>query len=344
MIENMIRDWLHTVAPDRAAQLILDKSAILVTDVGLRRSENQDRVAALRVQPLGRNIQPFICFAVSDGMGGMKNGAECATLTLAALFSSLVQSNDVDSRSRLIQAAYRANKTVHEYALGKGGATLSAVLVEKSGAAHYVNVGDSRIYTVTRNTLKVERVTVDDTLKEAFGGEGGELVQFIGIGTPLLPRSGKLPSDADGVLLTSDGAHFIEPSLLAQIIERAADPIRAAERLVALSRWLGGPDNASVSAFRLPDIAKYLVNSASSPATIWSGSIQLQIAFEPQEVSSNKQSAKPRSKVDIYNVDLKPKAERSSDRRKPKKKEKHQAPAQLEIKISPDDDSDASNS
>ena len=190
MIESMFRDWLHRVAPDRATQLILDKSAILATDVGLRRSENQDRVAALRVQPVERNLQPFICFAVSDGMGGMKNGAECATLTFAALFSSLVQSKEVDLRNRLTDATHHANKAVHDYALGKGGATLSAVVIQKRGAAHYVNVGDSRITLTTRSSPNLNRLTIDDTLKEAFGGQGGELVQFIGIlATHLLPRA-----------------------------------------------------------------------------------------------------------------------------------------------------------
>ena len=256
-----------------------------------------------------------------------------------------MQSKEVDLRNRLTDATHHANKAVHDYALGKGGATLSAVVIQKRGAAHYVNVGDSKIYTATRSSPNLNRLTIDDTLKEAFGGQGGELVQFIGIGHPLLPRDGTLPFDTEDVFLTSDGAHFAETSLLATIVEKAPNPINAAERLIALSRWLGGPDNASVSAFRLSEIAKHLVNSALSPATIWSGSEQLQIVFEPQEFQSNQGSVKSRSKAEIQNVDQpKPKAEGTSSKRKPKKKQHREEPAQLEIKISPDDDNDAPNS
>jgi len=121
MLENMIRDWLNSVAEDRASQIILDKTVILATDIGLRRSENQDRVGAIRVQPLNSKVRPFICLAVSDGMGGMKNGAQCATLTLAALFRSLIQGRDNDVAKRLQVATNDANDAVNKYAQGKGG-------------------------------------------------------------------------------------------------------------------------------------------------------------------------------------------------------------------------------
>lgn len=142
MTEDIIRDWLRAVSADRAVQSILEKSAVIATDVGLTRNENQDRVAALQVQPPLKSISPFICIAISDGMGGMRDGAECATLTLSAFFRSLIQAQGYDPNDRLKTAASTANNAVNEYAHGNGGATLSAVLIEPSGIAHYVNVGD----------------------------------------------------------------------------------------------------------------------------------------------------------------------------------------------------------
>jgi serine/threonine protein phosphatase PrpC len=341
MLQNMIRDWLNSVAEDRASQMILDKTAILATDIGLRRSDNQDRVGAVRVQPLNSKIRAFICLAVSDGMGGMKNGAQCATLALAALFRSLIQGPDDDVAKRLLVATNDANDAVNKYAQGKGGATLSAVVIQDNGKAHYANVGDSRIYVVGNGQL-ISRVTVDDNMQEAFGGQGNELVQFIGIGPSMLPRIDTLPINIDSVFITSDGAHFIDPILLTQIVENAADPLRATERILALSRWLGGPDNATIAAFRLPHLVKHLQEHIASSVNIWSGTTQLQLAFAPRFDGPEipKTITPPRETGKTYSVQ---KPERISQKRKEKKQSKLPEPKQLEIKIETDD-SDAADS
>jgi serine/threonine protein phosphatase PrpC len=206
-------------------------------------------------------------------------------------------------------------------------------------------VGDSRIYTVARDTFKLARVTVDDTLKEAFGGGGAELVQFIGIGPSILPRVDTLSFETDGVFLTSDGAHFIDPSLLMQVIGNAGDPIRAAERLVALSRWLGGPDNASVSAFRLSDITNHLLEATPSPAILWSGMAELQIAFPSEGFNRSDQRAE--DVATTFNDSKKTPPQRTGragNKRKPKKQRTHQEPNQLEVKISTDETDDAPDS
>jgi PPM family protein phosphatase len=282
MIENMIRDWLRAVATERSIQPIIEKSLIIATDVGIARNENQDRIGALRVQPADHNMTPFMCIAVSDGMGGMRNGAECATLTVAAFFRHLVENRERDAKSRLESAAHYANKAVNEYARGKGGATLSAVLVDQNGAVQYVNVGDSRIYVARDTSPRVERITIDDTLKDAFGGTGNELVQFIGVGPSMVPRIGSLPRNTRSIFLTSDGAHFIDHDLLEKVIGNASDPVRAAERVIALARWLGGPDNASISGFYLEQVVEYLRQPSASPVTLWSGMAQLQLAYLPE--------------------------------------------------------------
>jgi len=46
--------------------------------------------------------------------------------------------------------------------------------------------------------------------------------------------------------MTSDGTHYIDQQIFKTVIEKADDANRAAERLLALARWLGGPDNASI--------------------------------------------------------------------------------------------------
>jgi hypothetical protein len=42
-------------------------SAVLATDIGLERTENQDRVAALKINARSPNGRPLIVVAVADG-------------------------------------------------------------------------------------------------------------------------------------------------------------------------------------------------------------------------------------------------------------------------------------
>lgn len=201
------------------------------------------------------------------------------------------------------------------------------------------------IYAIPAGVPRLERVTVDDTLKDAFGGVRGELVQFIGIGASMMPRVGALARNVESVFLTSDGAHFINPLVFEQLIINANDPLRIAERVLALSRWLGGPDNASISAFRLSEVAKHLKWSASSAlAKLWSGTAQLQLAYAPQElyspIQTQKYATNPKNKPTPTIQSPQP----VRDKRKSKKHRKRGEAAQLEIKIQPDDSDDASDS
>lgn len=260
---------------------------MLGTDVGVIRNENQDRVAVIDVSRHSDHGRSFICAAVSDGMGGMIAGDECATNTLAYFFAALSISSADRFEESLTRATIQANVEVHRRFKGKGGATLSAVLVDETGAAWFVNVGDSRIYAVLQGGYTLDRVTVDDTLEEAFGGQGRELVQFIGIGSPLLPRVGRLPADADEVFITSDGAHYFSHELLSELVLKAGDPRRAADRIIALSRWLGGPDNASIAAFRIGDFASHRA-SINGAIRVWGPSPQARTVIYPLVVRQSR--------------------------------------------------------
>lgn len=218
---------------------------------------------AMHFGPVDSGVAPFAAIAVSDGMGGMIDGEHCAILTLATFFRELLNNRQMPLESRLRTATLSANAAVFRFAGGKGGATLSAVLIDQTGQGALVNVGDSRIYAVSHND-QLQRLTVDDTLEEAFGGHGRELVQFVGLGDGIAPRVTSFGPGFDQLLLTSDGVHFIPPDLLQAIILKAQDPRRAADRLLALARWLGGPDNATIAAFRPNAVIDFLKNLTPS--------------------------------------------------------------------------------
>jgi PPM family protein phosphatase len=345
----IIADWISATVLQRSQQLIFDQNAVIATDIGVIRGENQDRVAALHV-PIG--IRPFVCFALSDGMGGMRDGGECATTAVAAFFESLINNSGMDGQRKLSLAIRAANDTVYQTWQGKGGATLSAILIESEQSIHIANVGDSRVYALDSDWKTLRRLTIDDNLKEAFGGTDNGLVQFIGIGKSLVPRIEQLPPTVSTLVITSDGAHYFDANTFDRLLVNAAEPLRATERLLALARWLGGPDNASVAAFKVSDVLKSLRSSTRSKLpTMWSGISQLHLdnsrtannskvdpthQSEPQLGTASKQSAAQPP------IGTQPR--RQTSKRKIKVEKRNDPDTQLEINISSNENDDASDS
>jgi PPM family protein phosphatase len=340
MTKDAIRNWLGSVAEERSVQVIHKSNIYLATDVGIARKENQDRVAALTAEPSGGGM-PFCCVAVTDGMGGMLDGAECATSALASFFYSLVLGGNHPAPVRLKTATIDANEDVHGRWHGKGGTTLSAVLIEADGSVHTSNVGDSRIYAVGKGWSGIRRITVDDNLQDAFGGEGRELVQFIGVGKALLPRIDTLSRGFEGLLITSDGAHFFDSQVFEELAVRAGAPARAGERIIALSRWLGGPDNSTVAALRISDVVASLSSSSDLP-TIWSGVRQLQ--FIPPNVSHFSAAASPDQPTSVSLEKTEHDLATTSKRKRKAQKQSSKEKQQLEINITTDESDDGSDS
>ncbi|MCK1511369.1 hypothetical protein IVB22_02030 [Bradyrhizobium sp. 190] len=322
----------------RSRQVLLNDQAIIASDIGVVRTENQDRVAVLRVSDGPR---PFVCFALSDGMGGMKDGGPCATVSIASFFSSLVEASELEPHRKLHIATNVANETVYKTWQGRGGATLSAVLIDADNSAYVSNVGDSRVYALDAKWTKLSRVTVDDNLKEAFGGADRGLVQFIGIGKSLVPNVQQVAVGLSSFFITSDGAHYFDEKIFEQLLLCATDPLRATDRLLALARWLGGPDNASVAAFSVSHLSNMLGRQNGSLPTVWSGHSQLHLQRVPNKVlntdaplsqSANEQERPPATK------------QRTATKRKSRTSKKAAPGDQLEIKISSDEGEDATDS
>ncbi|PPQ14544.1 hypothetical protein CV770_36300 [Bradyrhizobium sp. AC87j1] len=324
---------------NRSRQTLFDDKAIIASDVGVLRTENQDRVAVLRVSDGPR---PFVCFALSDGMGGMKDGGPCATVTIAAFFSSLIAASEIEPQRRLYMSTNVANEAVHRQWQGRGGATLSAILIEGSSSVYVSNVGDSRVYALDAEWTKLRRLTVDDNLKEAFGGADRGLVQFIGIGKSLVPNIQHVPPGSDSFFITSDGAHYFDEKIFEQLLVHATEPLRATDRLLALARWLGGPDNASVAALTLSNLMNKLGREGGSLPTVWSGHSQLHLQrLETKPPASDSPPSQPATEEQDRPVTSKP---RTGAKRKIRLSKKAAQGDQLEIKISSDEGEDAADS
>lgn len=273
--EIRLFEWLRRKTTNGGMRRAPSFAAAVATDIGLVRDENQDRVAIVRgSDALGSE---YVVLALADGIGGLSRGADCAALTLASFFASIhFDSQNVgDQKAWLYTAAMRANVRVHREMRGTGGSTLVAALVSAERRIHWLSVGDSRVHVARR--AEMAQISVDDTIAGQLGRpadsnlDKSNLLQFIGIGSPLEPHVDEISCPAPGVLaLTSDGVHFLDPKWMGMLIARAPDVGQAAKRLVETAKWCGGPDNASVALMSFSEqLAIPMAGAPSSVLQIW---------------------------------------------------------------------------
>ena len=248
MLNQRIARWLRLNAKGKTASTYQEGAVVLATDTGTSRSENQDRVAMMRVSA-SPNTLPFAVVALADGMGGMSDGSECATIGISVFFNCIVKLRGIDAAEMLRVAALEANQAVFNLAQGHGGATLSAIYISPNSPIITLNIGDSRIYGwhSAEGQSGIVRLTVDDNLQEAVGGTGTELLQFCGMGTGLRPHVGIVPQSIDRLALTSDGVHFINPEVFKDILSSSIQLNDVSKQLLTYARWRGSPDNASLA-------------------------------------------------------------------------------------------------
>jgi serine/threonine protein phosphatase PrpC len=266
--QEKITAWLSRPSPERAINQCFDIPVVLATDIGLQRSENQDRVAALRISSKCNGGRPLVAIAVADGMGGMRDGARCATLALSSFFYALTLYRSHDLQRRAVAAISFANSEVFKFAGGRGGATLSSVLLDSDLRPFVVNLGDSRVYAFGEG-MKVQRLTRDDSLAEAVGGHGRDLLQFIGMGEGMQPYVQAVETGIHKLAITTDGIHFVEASTLENILSHTVELKSASERLAALARWCGGADNASSAMIDLRSLLEEIGRDDNSGIELW---------------------------------------------------------------------------
>ena len=265
---EMIERWLSRGVLAGALNQCLDLPVVLATDLGLQRSENQDRVAALRITARASGGRPFVAVAVADGMGGMRDGAKCAALALSGFFHALIIHRSLEIEQRATKAMADANDAVFNFAGGKGGATLSALLLDHNLKSVIVHLGDTRIYAFD-SEKGVERLTTDDSIAEAVGGYGRDLLQFVGIGEGIKPQLRLLPRSTKNIAITTDGIHFVEPNTFDSVLLHAESLRLAAERLAALARWCGGADNASSALIDFQMLIQAVGSGANDGIEFW---------------------------------------------------------------------------
>lgn len=251
--------WLKEQPQTRTLRDLPDYSVAMSSFGGWRRENNQDLVATIKISFAAARRSSLLVHAVLDGMGGMKDGAECARWALSSFISSLVLSAEESTEGQVKRAVLAANNYVFDKYRGNGGTTLAAVIYTVSETI-ILNAGDTRIYQFD-SSKKLSQLSIDDTLASALetmhfkkarkedvnDSASNQLLQFIGIGPELDPHLiSHAPTDRIGYVIATDGVYKPANGTFEKLVLHANSPKELSQRLITLSDWLGGDDNASV--------------------------------------------------------------------------------------------------
>lgn len=243
------------------------------TDVGMRRSENQDSMLVAPVAASnGGNGGDLL--AVADGVGGGPGGQLASQQTLHSLAELANQQMINDPLAALRQGFLTANAAVRQLTeqqpeLVGMASTLTAAFVREN-QAWLANAGDSRVYLVrSRNAfpmthdhswvatqVEAGRMTAQEAVSHP---RRNMITRAIGIEATLEPDVYKpiALEDGDLLLLCSDGLYGVvsDPEMAAVCSDKP--PEIAVEELVALANERGGPDNITVI------VAQYVADAAA---------------------------------------------------------------------------------
>ena len=229
------------------------------TDVGLKRSENQDEFLAELLCP---GDEPAACLAVADGMGGHEKGrqaSQAAIRTVQEKMESWLKSDRTPPADEWFAAIETdAHNSVRSLATGDEivGATLTVAFIHGK-QCRIAHVGDSRAYSFRNG--KLQQVTEDQTWEayalknQTENNYGKALRQAIGVGVIVTPALHRLDLCLeDLILLCSDGLYkMVGDELIEAELRQSRGAKDACARLVNLALARGGKDNIAVCVARL---------------------------------------------------------------------------------------------
>ncbi|MBQ8402808.1 MAG: Stp1/IreP family PP2C-type Ser/Thr phosphatase [Clostridia bacterium] len=248
------------------------------SDVGMRRKINQDIYGAMPIWD-----DDGLLLIVCDGMGGHKAG-DTASRTAMEAFRSVVVSRPCTAedpiirsdniKNTLVAAVKEANEAVYRLAQSSEaytgmGTTLVAAIISR-GMLYAVNIGDSRLYIVTRHEAK--QITRDHSFVQ-FLVQTGQLTPEEAKNSPrknVITRAVGVASKTEVdffninlrkwgsgyILLCTDGlTNYLDDKILFELLFQSRDKVRPtpqeelakkADTLVAYANQSGGSDNITV--------------------------------------------------------------------------------------------------
>ena len=248
-------------------QVISNNARIgLLTDIGKKRQVDEDAILAIESMSgiESKSSQKFL-LVLADGMGGHSKGEVASKIvvnTIAEKISPamLSQTNYASEINKSIQ---EANQRILQYTSdhpeteGMGSTVVCAVVDGKT--VHLANVGDSRIYVISKEEIR--RVTKDHSYVQELIDKGeiseeearvhpkkNVIIRAVGIYSDIKVDTMKLTLDDDeSLLLCCDGQLIhVEDKEIQEVVLEADGPQEACKKLVDLANERGGEDNISV--------------------------------------------------------------------------------------------------
>ncbi|MDF1842923.1 MAG: protein phosphatase 2C domain-containing protein [Rubripirellula sp.] len=239
-----------------------------LTDVGMRRANNQDSSACLPSKTAERFGLRGHLFVVADGMGAHAAGELASQMATDKIAMHYLRGNGDDAIEALRSAVSEANAAIHQRGQSNAefhnmGTTASALAILPAGAV-VAHVGDSRVYRL-RGGL-IEQLTFDHSLvwEMEASGHAGNSVWGSAIPKNVITRSlgpnATVEIDIEGpfevkandcYLLCSDGlTGLVDDKEIGTLLDCLPEEM-ATRVLVDLTNLRGGPDNTTVVVVRV---------------------------------------------------------------------------------------------
>lgn len=241
----------------------LDVKAIVLTDIGNVRSNNEDRALFIRPSTdLERSEKGFLAI-LADGMGGHNSGEIASSLAVETITKKYYR--DKGSGIQLLLKSFQeANLNIYNSALknsrNKGmGTTCSGVLIKKDYIS-IVHVGDSRIYLLQENILmqiSEDHTYVMDLYKngvisaDEINTHPEKNILTRALGTKLeiefqCETLKQTPNTIQKILICSDGLYDYINQQEIQDLLLTLSTSDSANQLIQLAKQRGGHDNITL--------------------------------------------------------------------------------------------------
>ena len=232
------------------------------TDIGKKRSENQDRV---HTEFLADNAAVAV---VCDGMGGASSGGVASQLAIDAVVKRIKENFRKDMkpnsiRNLMLTSVHYANTIVYGKSKedidknGMGTTCVAALVVDKT--VYRVSVGDSRGYLLTKDGIA--QITTDHTYVEMLYRSGqitkeeaknhhmrNVITKAVGVESDVEVDYFELEeNDNFAVLLCSDGLtnYCTDNMIYETVFGNNLD--EAIKQLIAFANECGGKDNITAA-------------------------------------------------------------------------------------------------
>ncbi|MCA9124796.1 MAG: protein phosphatase 2C domain-containing protein [Planctomycetaceae bacterium] len=271
---------------DRESNWPVDLAHVALTDVGMRRANNQDsHTVVLASDPQEWRVRGHF-FMVADGMGAHAAGELASKIAVDGVPHLYRKYRELSPPEAMQKAIVETNSEVYRRGQANSdframGTTASAMALLPQGAL-IGHIGDSRVYRV-RGT-KLHQLTRDHSLvwelREAGQLEGdSELANSVpkNVITRSLGPNAHVKVDIEGPYKVAVGDTFLlcSDGLMARVTdEEIAATLRnlatqeAAQLLVDLANLRGGPDNITVIVARVTGSELASLESDAAPIKI----------------------------------------------------------------------------